>query len=84
MTNPVGIDEVLARLRAVLRRTAPSGEPMIRIGGLVVDLQKRAVSVGGEPVDFAPRQYDTTNLLHVNVSQLRRKLAGAGGVTPLS
>jgi two-component system, OmpR family, KDP operon response regulator KdpE len=103
VTKPVGIDELLARLRAVLRRTAPSGEPVITIGELVVDLQKRAVSVAGKPVHLTPHQYEllrvfavnegkllthrmllqevwgpgyigATNLLHVNVSQLRRKI----------
>jgi two-component system, OmpR family, KDP operon response regulator KdpE len=103
VTKPVGIDELLARLRAVLRRTSPGGEPVITIGELVVDLQKRAVSVGGKPVHMTPHQYEllrllalnegkllthrallqeiwgpgydgAANLLHVNVSQLRRKI----------
>jgi two-component system, OmpR family, KDP operon response regulator KdpE len=103
VTKPVGIDELLARLRAVLRRTSPSGEPVITIGELVVDLQKRAVSVAGKPVHLTPHQYEllrlfalnegkllthrkllqevwgpgyanAANLLHVNVSQLRRKI----------
>ncbi len=46
VTKPVGIDELLARLRAVLRRRSPSGEPVITIGDLVIDLEKRAVTVG--------------------------------------
>ncbi|HKA26949.1 MAG TPA: response regulator [Gaiellaceae bacterium] len=103
VTKPVGIDELLARLRAVMRRTSPSGEPVITIGGLVVDLEKREVSVAGEPVHLTPHQYEllrlfalnegklltqrtllqevwgpgydgAANLLHVNVSQLRRKI----------
>jgi two-component system, OmpR family, KDP operon response regulator KdpE len=103
VTKPVGLDELLARLRAVLRRTSPSGEPVITIGELVVDLQKRAVSVAGKPVHLTPHQYEllrlfalnegkllthrtllqevwgpgyagAANLLHVNVSQLRRKI----------
>jgi len=103
VTKPVGIDELLARLRAVLRRTAPSGEPVIRLGELVVDLEKRSVSVGGTRVHLTPHQFDLlrvlalnpgklltqrallqevwgpayvgeSNLLHVNVSQLRRKI----------
>jgi two-component system KDP operon response regulator KdpE len=103
VTKPVGIDELLARLRAVMRRTAPSGEPVITIGELVVDLQKRSVSVAGKPVHLTPHQYEllrlfalnegkllthrtllqevwgpgydgAANLLHVNVSQLRRKI----------
>ena len=103
VTKPVGIDELLARLRAVLRRTSPSGEPVIQVGELVVDLEKRSVSAGGAPVHLTPHQFDLlrvlalnpgklltqrmllqeiwgpaylgeSNLLHVNVSQLRRKI----------
>jgi two-component system KDP operon response regulator KdpE len=103
VTKPVGIDELLARLRAVLRRTAPSSEPVIVLDQLVVDLQKRSVTVGGEPVHLTPHEFDLlrvlavnagkllthrmlledvwgpayvgeSNLLHVNVSQLRRKI----------
>src|SRR5215475_7446766 len=103
VTKPVGIDELLARLRAVLRRTAPSAEPVIVLDDLVVDLDKRSVSVGGEPVHLTPHEFDLlrvlavnegklmthrmllqevwgpayvgeSNLLHVNVSQLRRKI----------
>ena len=103
VTKPVGIDELLARLRAVLRRTSQSGEPVVELGELVVDLQKRAVTVRGEPVHLTPHQFDllrlfavnegkllthrtllrevwgpgydgASNLLHVNVSQLRRKI----------
>ena len=48
VTKPVGIDELLARLRAVLRRTGPTAEPVIEVGELVVDLEKRAVTVGGQ------------------------------------
>jgi two-component system KDP operon response regulator KdpE len=103
VTKPVGIDELLARLRAVLRRTVPSGEPVVTIGELVVDLEKRAVSVAGKPVRLTPHQFELlrffalnegkllthrmllqevwgpgygseSNLVHVNVSQLRRKI----------
>ncbi len=103
VTKPVGIDELLARLRAVLRRTVPSGEPVVTIGDLVVDLEKRSVNLAGEPVRLTPHQFDLlrffavnegkllthrmllqevwgpgygseSNLVHVNVSQLRRKI----------
>jgi two-component system KDP operon response regulator KdpE len=38
VTKPVGIDELLARLRAVLRRILPTAEPVIAVGELEVDL----------------------------------------------
>src|SRR6202162_4921104 len=103
VTKPVGIDELLARLRAVLRRTTAPAEPVIEIGELVVHLEKRSVSTGGVPVHLTPHEFellrvlalnegklmthrallrevwgpgygDESNLLHVNVSQLRRKI----------
>src|SRR5215475_1235066 len=39
VTKPVGIDELLARLRAVLRRARPPEEPLITLGELEIDLQ---------------------------------------------
>jgi two-component system KDP operon response regulator KdpE len=103
VTKPVGIDELLARLRAALRRTTPTAEPVIQVGDLVVDLEKRSVSVDGRLVHLTPHQYELlrvlalnkgkllthrallrevwgpgygseSNLLHVNISQLRRKI----------
>ncbi len=58
VTKPVGIDELLARLRASLRRAVPSGEPVLRIGGLEVDLEKREARVDGKPVRLTPHQFD--------------------------
>ena len=41
VTKPFGVDELLARLRAALRRVAPPTEPVIEIGELSIDLEKR-------------------------------------------
>src|ERR1700758_831605 len=57
VTKPVGIDELLARLRAVLRRTTPSGEPVIEVGELVVDLADRSVTMAGKAVHLTPHQF---------------------------
>jgi two-component system KDP operon response regulator KdpE len=103
VTKPVGIDELLARLRAALRRAGSAGEPVIAVGELEVDLERREVRMAGSPVHLTPHEFellrflarnqgklvthrmilqevwgpgygDATNILHVNVSQLRRKL----------
>ena len=103
VTKPVGIDELIARLRAVLRRAIPTGEPVLTIGELVLDLEKRELRIGGKPVHLTPHQFDLlrvlaanegkllthrvilqevwgpgygseSNLLHVHMSQLRRKI----------
>ncbi len=70
VTKPVGIDELLARLRAVLRRTAPSGEPVIEVGELVVDLANRSVTMAGKPVHLTPHQFDLLRVFAVNVGKL--------------
>ncbi len=70
VTKPVGIDELLARLRAVLRRTAPSGEPVIEVGKLVVDLQKRSVTMAGSSVHLTPHQFDLLRVLALNAGKL--------------
>jgi two-component system KDP operon response regulator KdpE len=70
VTKPVGIDELLARLRAVLRRTAPGGEPVIEVGDLVVDLANRAVTMAGEPVHLTPHQFDLLRVFALNVGKL--------------
>jgi two-component system, OmpR family, KDP operon response regulator KdpE len=87
----------------VLRRAGPPTGPVLEIGELVVHLDKRAVTMAGEPVHLTPHQFELlrvlasnegkllthrallqevwgpgygteSNLLHVNVSQLRRKI----------
>src|SRR5579872_5271419 len=52
VVKPFGTEELVARIRAVLRRQADvsSGEPVIRAGDVEVDLARRAVSVKGVAV----------------------------------
>lgn len=63
VTKPVGIDELLARLRAALRRVSPSVEPLIRLGELEIDLDKQEVRVAGKPVHLTPHQFDLLRVL---------------------
>lgn len=70
VTKPVGIDELLARLRAALRRAIPSGEPVISVGDLEVDLERRDVRVDGKPVHLTPHQFDLLRVLARNAGKL--------------
>jgi two-component system, OmpR family, KDP operon response regulator KdpE len=70
VTKPFGTDELLARLRAALRRTAPETGPVLRIGELVVDLDKRAVTFAGEPVALTPNEFDLLSLFARNEGKL--------------
>ena len=68
--KPFGIEELLARLRAVLRRAGPSGGPVLEIGELVVDLDKRSLAVGGRPVSLTPHEFELLRVLAQNEGKL--------------
>src|SRR5512141_156006 len=70
VTKPFSGEELLARLRAVLRRVSHPTEQVIRIGELRIDLEKRAVTVGDEPVSLTPIEYDLLRVLAVNEGKL--------------
>jgi two-component system, OmpR family, KDP operon response regulator KdpE len=70
VTKPFSGDELLARLRAALRRATPSQEPVVEVGELRIDLEKRAVAMAGEPVSLTPIEYDLLRLLAENQGKL--------------
>ena len=59
VVKPFGTEELVARIRAVLRRQADisAGEPVIQSGDLEIDLASRRVSVNGRPVHLTPTEY---------------------------
>ena len=70
VTKPFGVDELLARLRAALRRAEPSPEPVHEIGELRVDLESREVTFSGSPVQLTPHEFDLLRLLVRNQGKL--------------
>ncbi|MBJ7597406.1 MAG: DNA-binding response regulator [Candidatus Nephthysia bennettiae] len=71
VVKPFGMEELLARIRAVLRRQAaiPGGEPVIRAGDLEVDLAQRQVTAGGRPVSLTPTEYEVLRYLALNAGK---------------
>jgi len=63
VTKPFSVDELLARLRAALRRTAPSRAPVLTIGQIRIDLEKRLVTAAGRPLSLTPTEYKLLRLL---------------------
>jgi two-component system KDP operon response regulator KdpE len=57
VTKPFGIEELLARLRAALRRREPSGTTVVEVGGLRIDLEKQSVQVDGKAAQLTPHEY---------------------------
>jgi two-component system KDP operon response regulator KdpE len=70
VTKPFSGEELLARLRAALRRTAPSGDPVLEIGDLRIDREKRTVAMSGVPVSLTPIEWDLLRLLAENEGKL--------------
>jgi two-component system KDP operon response regulator KdpE len=70
VTKPIGIDELLARLRAVLRRATPNAEPLIQVGELEIALEKQELRVEGQPVHLTPHQFDLLRVFARNVGKL--------------
>jgi two-component system KDP operon response regulator KdpE len=57
VTKPLSLDELLARLRAVLRRVAPPPEPQIHVGDLKIDIPERIVTRRGKRIPLTPREF---------------------------
>jgi two-component system, OmpR family, response regulator MprA len=58
MVKPFSIDELLARVRALLRRKQPVEEPELRFGDIVMDTRSHEVKRGDRMVELTAKQYD--------------------------
>ena len=79
LTKPFSVGELRARLRALLRRRARSGEsasPIIEFGNVAVDLSRRLIFRAGEEVHLTPLEYRllSTLLGHPGKVQTQRNL----------
>ena len=70
VTKPFGVDELLARLRAALRRVDTVTGPVVELGDLVVDLERRLVTLRGEPVALTPTEFELLRLFVRNEGKL--------------
>jgi two-component system KDP operon response regulator KdpE len=71
VVKPFGTEELVARIRAVLRRQADvsSGQPVVRTGDLEVDLARRSVTVKGRPVHLTPTEYELLRYLALHAGK---------------
>lgn len=66
VTKPFGLDELRARVAAILRRAAgpaSDADGWIRVGPVTIDVATRSVAVAGHPVDLTPREYELLRTL---------------------
>ena len=74
VVKPFSARELVARIRAVLRRAAPGGGGgTIRIGRVELDPEARLVTKDGEPVALAAREFDLLRLLMENAGRVLRR-----------
>ncbi|MGH9968199.1 MAG: response regulator transcription factor [Pyrinomonadaceae bacterium] len=82
VTKPFGMDELLARVRAALRRTSPQSDKessVIEVGDFRVDTPARKVSVKGHEIHLTPKEFELLLYLaqHPGTVVTHRKLLGA-------
>lgn len=71
VTKPFRMDELLARLRAMLRRNVTGdAEPVVEFGNVAVDLAATQVTVAGEEVRLTPTEWHLLEVLVRNPSKL--------------
>jgi two-component system KDP operon response regulator KdpE len=88
LTKPFGMDELLARIRAALRRAGPDGpgQAVAQFGDIEVDLTKRLVRRGGQSVHLTPTEFALLEAMVTNPGKLlthrwlmQRAAGGASG-----
>jgi two-component system, OmpR family, KDP operon response regulator KdpE len=70
VTKPFGLEELTARLRAVLRRVSRSPEPVISIGALEIDLDAQSVRLDGSPIQLTRTEFRLLRLFAENRGKL--------------
>jgi two-component system, OmpR family, response regulator len=70
LVKPFDLPELLARLRALIRRSAGKPNPYIDVGGVRIDPAARKVSRGGEPVVLTAREYVILEYLAIHRGRL--------------
>lgn len=71
VTKPFGMDELLARIRAALRRATPDPPaPVVQTPDFTVDLAAKKVTRDGQPVRLTPTEWNVLELLVRNTGKL--------------
>ncbi len=72
LTKPFGVNELLARIRAALRRAAGARGPstVVESGDLRIDVDRRVVTRGGDEVRLTPTEFDLLKTLIANAGRV--------------
>jgi DNA-binding response OmpR family regulator len=83
LVKPFAVDELIARVHAVTRRTARQAVSVWQFGALTLDPQRRACRVAGEAVALSPREFDILEVLARASGRVVPKHRLAQAVAPL-
>lgn len=74
LTKPFSVRELIARVKAILRRVLPEGgvreHGIIEFGDIAIDDNKREVSVGGDLIELPLKEYEILKLLSQNIGKV--------------
>ena len=70
VTKPFGMDELLARARAVLRRLSTTNGRVVAVGDVTIDIDERRVVVGGKEIRLTPKEFDVFKYLVNNAGKV--------------
>jgi two-component system KDP operon response regulator KdpE len=70
LTKPFGMGELLARLRAVLRRAGAPADLVVRVGEVAIDLARHVVTRSGVEIHLTPTEYDLLRTLARDVDKV--------------
>ncbi len=70
LVKPFGMMEMIARIKAVMRRTAPKAEQVLTCGNIVLDETRHVVTVDGKQVVLTLKEYELLKLLMENAGQV--------------
>ena len=74
LTKPFSIDELLARIAALIRRSYAQKSPELSIGNLCLDLNRRNVRVGDRDLALAPREYRLLEFLCLRAGEIATRI----------
>jgi two-component system KDP operon response regulator KdpE len=70
VTKPFGMDELLARMRAVLRRAPSAESSVITVGDVTIEKDERRVRVAGAEVKLTPKEFEVLKYLAINAGKV--------------
>jgi len=70
LTKPFSVQELLARLRAVMRRSAGPTEQTISLGRITIDLARHVVTRDGEEIHLTPTEFDLLRVLAMHLGKV--------------